>query len=254
MMDEANVKEYFSKRDTVYLWWDPEISDKKGIYKRQERIVKDIFEKYNIKKILDVSAGKGRYAKTLVKGRDYTCLDISRQMLNCIKKYKLLGVKLVNADAENIPLKEKFEGILCSESLVHYPNPIKALKEMRRLLSDNGIIIITTDNKYCIGKIIRLIENFIRQLLHKRIKKGISNEIYQPYSNKEYKDMFKRADLRVEKKINLSILTTPIKIYSIDKYLLSPSVCRYFLFIDIVLEKIPLIKDLSTYFVYILKK
>jgi len=251
-MDKKIVKRYFSKENTAYKWWNPHKSDKKHIYKRQEEIVKKIVLEHGIKKILDVSSGKGRYAKILARNRNYTCLDISQQMLDHIKKYKL-NIRLIKGDAEKIPLKEKFEGIICSESLVHYPHPIRALKEMRRLLHDRGVIIITTDNRHCLGKIIRLIEDFFRGLF-KLSKKGIGNEIYQPYSDKEYQKMFSKANLKIRKKINLSILTTPIKSYSFDRYIWPPELCIHLLWIDKILEKIPLIKSLSTYFIYVLGK
>ena len=133
-MDKQKVKNYFSKKNTVYCWWDLHKSDKKKIYKRQEEIIEKIIKLKSIKKFLDVSCGKGRYVKKLFGYvKEYTCLDISQQMLDHVKKLGL-NVKLVKGDSEKIPLKEKFDGILCSESIVHYPNPEKALSEMKRVL------------------------------------------------------------------------------------------------------------------------
>lgn len=250
-MDKKKVKTYFSKEDTVYNWWNPNDSDKKEVYLRQERIISKIVKKRGFKKIIDISSGKGRYALLLSKGKDYTCLDISKQMLNHIKKLNL-KVRLINADAEKIPLKEKFDLVLCSESLVHYPYPEKAIKGMKRIIKKGGTIIITVDNKYCLGKIVRILENFIKSLLKKE-GKSIGNKIYQPYSNKEYRKMFKKQNLRIIKTISFSIFTTPIKVGKNDSYILSPKISRKLLFLDYILEKVPLINKLSTYFIYILE-
>jgi hypothetical protein len=53
--------------------------------------------------------------------------------------------------------------------------------------------------------------------------------------------------------IPLSIFTTPIKIGKKGSYLLSPKFSAKFLYLDYLLEKIPLINKLSTYFIYILE-
>jgi len=249
-MNKKTVKKYFSKKNTVYKWWDPHNSDKKEVYLRQERIVKNIVENKNPQKIIDVSSGRGRYAALLSKGGNYTCLDISRQMLDHIKKLNL-GVKLVKGDAEKIPLKEKFDLVLCSETLVHYPNPEKALKEMKRLLDKKGIIIITVDNRLCLGKIIRILTNFISKIFREEIK-PIGNDIYNPRADREYKKMFINQNLEVKRTIRFSILTTPIKNKK-GSYILPPYVSKKLFFIDYFLERIPLINKLSTYFIYVLE-
>lgn len=249
-MNKKIIKKYFSKPNTVYRWWDPHNSDKKEIYLKQEKIIKKIVETKNLKKIIDISSGRGRYAAILSEGRDYTCLDISQQMLNHIKKLNL-KVKLIKGDAERIRLKEKFDLVLCSEALVHYPHPEKALKEMKRILNKNGIIILTVDNKLCLGKIIRIFTNFVNKICGKEIK-PLGNEIYQPYTDKEYNKMFCNQNLKRDKTIRLSILTTPIKNMK-GNYILSPGIIKNFLFVDYLLEKIPIVNKLSTYFIYILK-
>jgi ubiquinone/menaquinone biosynthesis C-methylase UbiE len=249
-MNKKTVKKYFSKKDTAYIWWDPHNSDKREIYLRQEKVVKKIVDNQNPKKIIDISSGRGRYALLLHKGRDYTCLDISKQMLNHVKKLNL-HIRLIQGDAERIPLKEKFDLILCSEALVHYPYPEKALKEMKRILSKKGSIIITVDNRLCLGKIIRMFANFISKITKKEIN-PLKNDIYQPYTNQEYKRMFSNQKLQIHKTIRLSILTTPIK-NNEGKYILPPNISKNLLFIDYFLEKIPLVNKLSTYFIYILK-
>lgn len=250
-MNKQKVKKYFSEKNTVVRWWNDEINTKYPAYKQQEEIVVSIINQYKIKNILDVSAGYGRFARKLSNNRDYVCLDISQQMLGIINKQKL-GVKLLLGDAENIPLKNKFDCIICAEALVHYPNPNKALYEMRRLLRKDGILVITVDNKYCLNKIIRILENLFNRI-RKKSTKPLGNEIFSPYSHSEYITLFHNAGFKVESKANLSILTTPIKLYSNNQYLLPLNVCYNLGCIDRILERLPIIRQLSSYFIYVLK-
>lgn len=49
------------------------------------------------------------------------------------------------ADAHSLPFKdEEFEFVLCTEVLEHLKNPPKAISEMKRVLKNGGILILTT--------------------------------------------------------------------------------------------------------------
>lgn len=49
------------------------------------------------------------------------------------------------ADAHSLPFKDKeFEYILCTEVLEHLKDPIKAISEMKRVLQNDGVLILTT--------------------------------------------------------------------------------------------------------------
>jgi len=247
-----SVKKYFSEENTVYSWWNPEKSDNRLVYKRQEEIVKKIVSKYNPSSIIDVSAGKGRFAKLFHKKYKYTCLDISQQMLNHIRGLNL-KVLLVKADVENIKMDKKYDLILCAEALVHYPHPKKALLNIKKLLSNDGILIITTDNKNCFGRILKNFQVYLFNLLKKE-KKDFKNKIFFPYSGREYKRMFNVAGLRINKKIYLSLFTTPVKSKLNGKYLLNKDTCKKLQHIDLFFEKIPFINKFCSYFIYVLEK
>lgn len=51
----------------------------------------------------------------------------------------------VVADAHSLPFKdEEFEYIICTEVLEHLKNPAKAISEMKRVLKNDGTLILTT--------------------------------------------------------------------------------------------------------------
>lgn len=103
-------------------------------------------------RILDVACGTGELTVKIAKrvNAEVYGLDISR---SAILKAKSLAERenvsphFVIADAEAIPFKdESFDKIVCSSSLEHFKNDIKALKEMRRVLKMGGIVVLTVDS------------------------------------------------------------------------------------------------------------
>ena len=123
-------------------------------------------------RVLDVGCGTGHavlaLAARLPEGK--ACgIDISAEMVEeaQTKIPPLLAerTEFRRASSESIPyLDGFFDGVLCTNSFHHYPDPIKALKEMQRVLKPGGQIVIfenATDLSWytwCWDKILRLLE------------------------------------------------------------------------------------------------
>lgn len=102
-------------------------------------------------KLLDVACGDGTFSLKLAeKGIDVTGIDLSKKSIEAAKKISHregIECEFVEGDAENMQLSSNhFDKIVCSSSLEHFKNDQKALKEMNRVLTDEGSIVITVDS------------------------------------------------------------------------------------------------------------
>ena len=102
------------------------------------------------KKILDIATGTGDFAISATKytTAQITGIDISKGMLNVGNK-KIANKRLENrvtlqqADSENLPFKNNaFEGMTAGFGVRNFENLQKGLKEMHRVLSNDGIVAI----------------------------------------------------------------------------------------------------------------
>lgn len=137
---EDKVKNYFEVIQPE--WWDP-----KDTYP-----LIDAMETAG-KKIVEVGAGRGRFTlKFLQKGASFvTAIDISKNMLKIIKTKaseteRGEALALVQADAENLPLKEKwFDLGVCVAVFSHLVHPDHTISEISRTLKPNGEAILDSE-------------------------------------------------------------------------------------------------------------
>lgn len=90
-------------------------------------------------KVLDVGAGTGRY-RLIFAHCDYYAHDFG-QTPTLVDQYTKLDYQ---SDVIDIPVPdESFDAILCTEVLEHVPEPIKAVREMARILKRGGRLLLT---------------------------------------------------------------------------------------------------------------
>ncbi|MBP9191704.1 MAG: class I SAM-dependent methyltransferase [Ignavibacteria bacterium] len=118
-------------------------------YIEQKRIEK-LIEAAEIKesdKILEVGCGAGHILEKVRKGKLYG-IDISEIQIERTKKRMGDKVELKKAPGENIPYEDKFfDKILCSEVIEHVIDPREVLKEISRVLKDDGILSLSIPNE-----------------------------------------------------------------------------------------------------------
>ena len=62
-MKETYVKDYFSRKGTVSLWWEPETGDKSHIFAREIKILEEMLDGEKATDALDIACGKGRISR-----------------------------------------------------------------------------------------------------------------------------------------------------------------------------------------------
>ena len=144
----------------------------------------------NIKnlKILDVGCGGGIICEPLARlGAKVTGIDFAPNNIIAAKihsKKNKLKINYINKDIEKSKLDEKFDIILMFEVLEHLDNWKKTIKNIKKNLNKNGLIIISTINRNLLSKIfaITIAENVINW-----IPKGTHdyNKLIKPNELKE---------------------------------------------------------------------
>jgi len=129
-------------------------------YKPALELVKQLIKHVNIKNTLDVGCGLGEFAFKLKKlGLNVSCVDGS---LNYINRLKKLGFKAKQADFnKNLPFNDKkFDFISCLEVIEHIENAENLIKEIKRVLKDNGYLLISTPNYAFVGVRLKILFGF----------------------------------------------------------------------------------------------
>jgi ubiquinone/menaquinone biosynthesis C-methylase UbiE len=103
--------------------------------------------------ILDIAAGRGAIAIPLSKKLNLndkiTCIDISEGMVNeltsDVKARNISNIQVMKMDAESIDFPDKtFDFVFCGFGLFFFPTLEKAFLEIKRVLKDNGKLIVSS--------------------------------------------------------------------------------------------------------------
>lgn len=207
---EKVTREYldrFYKSDNGFGWAKETISGYTEFASiRKFKVIVDIISSINPDNILDIGCGGGLFISELQKhGYKIIGIDISYNLLSKIRENKIL----VCGRSELLPFKDNsFNLVLCTEVLEHIFDLDKALNEIKRIVKNNGYVIITVPNLHCydgiegatgiITKTINVI-NYIRKIAGKDeiYKFGWNTHLHKHPPNK-WKKIFKDNGLKVE--------------------------------------------------------
>src|SRR5689334_454685 len=128
------IAEQYEKK----IWFDQHIL---GV----RRLRKNLLSKAT-GKILDVACGTGLNIPLFPAGSDITAVDLSPNMLEIGSAYTTkhgLNVNFVVMDAENLKFADgSFDTVVSTLSTCTFPDPVKALQEMKRVCRPNGLILL----------------------------------------------------------------------------------------------------------------
>jgi len=119
---------------------------------RFEAVIKFFPQNFKGGRILELGAGNGNVAKTLLNSdlpiSQYTLGDISLPRVEGIKKnINDDRVSILRLDAENIPEEHTtYDAIIMVALIEHLIDPLRSLQNIRKLLKPGGFIYIDTPN------------------------------------------------------------------------------------------------------------
>jgi 2-polyprenyl-3-methyl-5-hydroxy-6-metoxy-1,4-benzoquinol methylase len=106
-------------------------------------------------RLLDVGCGRGISCQTFSKlGFEVKGFDISPEVVEIAKRR---GVNAYLFDMEAAALEGKYDVIICLEVLQFLVDPLKALKNLRSALKEDGEIIISFPNEFHIWRRIKVL-------------------------------------------------------------------------------------------------
>jgi len=128
------IAEGYEKR----VWFDQYIL---GVMRQRKRLMSRAHGK-----ILDVACGTGLNFPFFLATSEITAIDLSERMLDVAhQKVASLNLKLQTRimDAEKLEFKDgSFDNVTSSLSTCTFPDPVQALREMKRVCRTGGLILL----------------------------------------------------------------------------------------------------------------
>ena len=108
-------------------------------------------------KVLEVGVGAGNILEQ-VRGCDLYGIDISEYIIEKAKRRLGDRATILRADGEDLPFEDAtFDRVYCSEVLEHVIDPKKVVAEMRRVVRDDGTVVVSVPNEGMINNLKRIV-------------------------------------------------------------------------------------------------
>jgi len=143
-VDKTFDKSYFEGRGSNY-WWTVGSYEKLKVFPHWEEIVNYIWKFINGGRLLDIGCAYGFLVREASKYFESFGIDISSFAVMKSKKY--CKGKISRASAISIPFKEEsFEVVTVIDTLEHVSHINRCLKEISKILKDNGVLFLQVPN------------------------------------------------------------------------------------------------------------
>ncbi len=174
---------------------------RKFIIKRAlNRIIEEEFERGS--KLLHAGSGTGQVDEDINQKYDITALDISKEALKLYKLHNGDKAKFMHASIFNIPaVPSTFNGVYNLGVMEHFTKgeDIKILKELRRVLKQNGKIVLFWPPKFGISVIFLNSMHFILNNVLGRNIRLHPEEVSLVKSKRQINEILKKSGFKLTK-------------------------------------------------------
>jgi len=190
-------------------FWEKLLKNMPNSYRRWFEEEKKYLQKHITKnaRVLEVGCGDGRSIKDILDiTTDIVGIDHDEKAVadakNNFKDYK--SIKILKANAENLPLENKeFDFVICMTTFANFADSKqKVLSEMKRVLKDDGFIIISVFSEDAFEERMKMYNKLNAPI--KEIKgttvifdEEIGDNISEQFSKEQLLDIFSKANLSI---------------------------------------------------------
>jgi ubiquinone/menaquinone biosynthesis C-methylase UbiE len=177
-----------------------------ALKRRARRIIEEL-DPQDGDKVLDVGCGDGYYLHLLSNlgvGLSLTGVDFDENALDSAKKnLKGKKVRLIKADLmKKLPFKAgSFDKIVMSEVAEHLPDDVRGLKEVKRVLKEEGILVLTVpcaNYPFFWDPVNWVLGRFFDKHIKSGFWAGIWSQHERLYTNEQIKAVAEKAGLKVQ--------------------------------------------------------
>jgi len=165
-------------------------------HKHKIKTAKKLMNNLTFNKCLDVGCASGYMISEIAKDfpkKEFWGIDAYDKAIGYAKKrYKNIQFKI--AFAEKLPFQEdSFDLVICYETIEHVLNPKQTLKEMERILSNDGTVLLAMDSGNLLFRIIWFI--------WEKTKGSVWNGAHlNPFHHKELEFLIRKSGFKIERK------------------------------------------------------
>lgn len=190
------VEHEITNRDSLGQSWIGDDFNERVADCQEETVNDMVYKHIKIRdSVLEAGCGTGRWVAYLMnRGYNIRGIDISEEAVKIGKEH---GLPVYKRDVRDTGYPPKMFGAVISLGVVeHFETPREVLKEMKRILSDDGTLIITVP---CNNLVRRVLVNHLKtfkKLLRKLIGKKYQFEEWR-YTKKEFEQCLRLEGFKV---------------------------------------------------------
>lgn len=184
---DSDIAKRYDRLASIYDFWD--VIPERLLY-RSWRL--KLWEKVQGENILEVGVGTGKNIPFYPSGTQVTAIDISHRMLERARARENqlhdVTVKLLKADLNGLTFKDNsFDAVVGSFVLMVLPDPLKALKEIKRVCQPHGKVFFLEFTRSD-SKVMAFSQGLLTPLTH---------AVYHAYLNRDIVGLIQSSGFRI---------------------------------------------------------